>query len=293
MKRFRVSIIMGFAAAVAMLCLVGCGSSGAKDTLENQNMALQGAYIDESYAGSEDDSDKKRLYIFAEVTASTGTLKVRAASFELTITREDATDTLNSTDVIMKDSDGGSAVTNLASSYTCSKTYEEVSPGSSAKIAIPFNVPDYYLQEGATFSLSYTSSGSDDIAEGITFGFDYIQDSDNLETIAQSVDEEGYSAAMTAREDASPEVAQQVMNALNHYEYFLSVGGLTTTYSFEGDRFTAKVAGKENPGTYVVKNGYLACRQDSTGWITWIPWEFSDKSQNGISIDIEKSFTEK
>lgn len=272
---------------VLVFCFAGCGSSNT-DILENDDMVVQGVYVDESYAGSNADKDVKRLYIFSEITASSGTLKVSSAGFTLDVSRDDATDSLNSSDVIQSDTDGGSALANIASSYTCSNIITEVLPGSSAKLVIPFNVPSFYLQEGSTFELS----DSHGISDGIKFGFDIVQDAESLESIAQSADSEGYAAAMTAREDASPEVAQDVMNRLNGYEYYSSVGGLTQKYKFAGNRFVASSLGRENPGTYVVKNGYLACTQDATGWVTWIPWE-ADSSENGIKLDIGNLFVEK
>lgn len=259
------------------------------NVLQNKDMTVEGVYVDESYDGSSSDEDIKRLYIFSQITASSGTLEVSSASFDLAVSREDATDTLKSYDVIQNDTDGGSALSNLATSYTCTNVITKILPGSSAKLAIPFNVPSFYLQEGADFSLS-DSAG---ISDGITFGFDVIQDSENLESIAQTADAEGYAAAIEAREDASPEGAQDIMNRLDGYEYYESVGGVTQRYSFDGDRFVASVLGRENPGTYTVKNGYLACTQDSTGWVTWIPWEASDKYENGIALDLGGLFVEK
>lgn len=289
---------------ILALCLVGCGSAGSSNssgnsntsdsskpsnTLENDEMKVAGVYIDESYVGSKASDDIKRLYVFATVTASSGTQKISSAGFKLNATREKVTDALDSTDVIQNDTDSGSELARLASSYTCTNIIKEITPGSSAKLIIPFNVPAYYLQDGASFSLS----DSKKLSEGIKFGFDAIQDIDNKTTIAQSIDSEGYAAAMTAREDASPETAQDVMNRLNGYEYFESIGGVSQRYHFDGDRFTAKAIGQETSGQYVVKNGYLACTQDSTGWVNWIPWEYSDKYENGISIDIGALHVEK
>lgn len=295
---------MVFALAVAV-CLVGCGSSGdssngstpeasaeaekaSSDVLKNDSMTIEGVYIDESYAGSDADKDIKRLYVFADVTATSGTLSISSASFELTASYDDATDELDSIDVIQYDTDSGSDLANLATSYTCTNVISEVLPGSSQKIIIPFNVPTFYLKDGATFELS----NSDGLADGLKFGYGTIQDKENLEAIAQSADSAGYEAALKAREDASPEVAQDVMNKLDGYEYYQSFGGLTQTYKFDGNRFTVRASGMENSGTYTVKNGYLACLQDSTGWVTWIPWEASD-SQNGIDLEIDESFVEK
>ncbi len=310
-RKFLLAICTVLCSLTFAVGLFGCGtSSGASsgtsgesssassqdatenasaNVLENEDMTVKGVYVDESYAGSNADKDIKRLYIFSEITASTGTLEISSASFNMNVSRDKASDSLSSLDVIQYDSDGGSTLETLATSYTCTNTITKVLPGSSAKLAIPFNVPSFYLQEGATFSLS----DSKGISDGITFGFDVIQDAENLESIAQSVDSEGYTAAMVARADASPEIAQDVMNKLDGYEYYQSRGGIVQKYYFEGDRFVAKAAGIENPGSYQVKNGYLACIQDSTGWITWIPWKASDTSQNGIDLDIGEMFTEK
>ncbi len=304
MKRRILALVTALCSLVFALCLSGCSSSNgasdnssqeapeenvSADVLENDNMTVEGAYIDESYAGSDADEDVKRLYIFTEITASSGTLEISSASFNLSVSRDGATDSLSSMDVIQYDTDGGSTLTTLASSYTCTNVITKIHPGSSAKLIIPFNVPSYYLQEGATFNLG----GPNGVADNITFGFGFIQNAENPESIAQLADSEGYTTAMTAREDASPEVAQDVMNRLNGYEYYQSKGSLMQKYSFEGNRFVASAAGLENPGTYTVKNGYLACTQDSTGWVTWIPWEASDTSENGINLDIGESFTEK
>lgn len=297
MKKKRFAALLAALSCFALaLGLVGCGTGGGEpsepeptDVLENEDMTVTSAFIDESYAGSSADEDIKRLYIFSDITASSGTLEVSSASFDLEAALDDATDELDSMDVIQYDTDGGSALANLATSYTCTNTITKILPGSSAKLAIPFNVPSYYLQEGAVFSLS----DSKGISDGIMFDYSFIQNAETLEALAQAADNEGYTAAMEARQDASPEVAQDVMDRLNGYEYYQSVGGLTQRYLFEGDRFTASTMGVQNPGTYSVKNGYLACTQDSTGWVTWIPWEFSDKSENGISIDIGELFVEK
>lgn len=289
MKRRSLLLITVVCTAALALCLAGCGSKAPSNTLKNDTMAIEGIYVDESYDGSNADKDVKRLYIFAEITAAKGTISVSSASFKLEASREKASDTLSSMDVVQKDTDGGSGLANLATSYSCTNVISEITPGSSKKIIIPFNVPTYYLEDGSTFTLDDSSN----ISDGIKFNFTDIIDSENLETIAQSVDSDGYAAAMEAREDASPEVAQDVMNRLNNYEYYVSVGGLTRKYTFEGNRFVASASGIKNPGTYTVKKGYLACLQDSTGWITWIPWEYSDKYDNGIDVNINDSFTEK
>ncbi len=308
-------IIAIFCCLAFALCLVSCGSAGnpnsasssssagssssassssssdskPSNTLENDEMKVEGVYIDESYAGSKAGDEIKRLYVFTTVTPSSGTQKVSSASFTLSAAREKATDELDSMDVIQNDTESGSELARLASSYTCTNVITEVTPGSSAKLIIPFNVPAYYLQDGASFSLS----DSNKVSDGIKFGFDAIKDADSKNTIAQSIDSEGYAAAMKAREDASPETAQDVRDKLNGYEYFESKGGVTQRYSFEGDRFTAKAMGQEVSGQYAVKNGYLACTQDSTGWVNWIPWEYSEKNENGISIDIGALYVEK
>lgn len=301
--RYRLILATLFGLMLAC-CLIGCSASNEStqegssqevaepeptEVLENEDMAIEGIYVDGSYAGSFADEDINRLYIFSEITASSGTLEVSSASFKLNVSRDGATDALDSYDVIQNDTDGGSSLAKLATSYTCTNVITKILPGSSAKLAIPFNVPSYYLQEGATFDLS----DSKGIADGITFGFDAIVEEGSLEAIAQSVDSDGYAAAVTAREDAPPEVAQDVMNKLDGYEYYESVGGAMQKYSFNGNRFVASMLGVENPGTYTVKNGYLACTQDSTGWVTWIPWEASDKNQNGISLEIGELFVEK
>lgn len=292
-KRRALTLAIALCGLVFACCLVGCNSSNNApqevDVLENGNMTVEGTYIDESYAGSDADEDIKRLYLFTEITATNGTLEISSASFSLNASRDDATDSLTSIDVIQYDTDGGSALAKLATSYSCTNTITKILPGSSEKLVIPFNVPSFYLQEGTIFSLSDSKSVSDDI----TFGFGFIQDAETLESIAQSADSEGYAAAMEAREDASPEVAQDVMNKLDGYEYYQSVGGLMQKYYFEGNRVIASISGRENPGTYTVKNGYLACTQDSTGWVTWIPWEASDTSQNGIDLEIGELFVEK
>ena len=303
-KRHALTLATALCGLMFACCLVGCNSSNnapqeatedigeenaSSDVLKNGNVTVESAYIDESYAGSNADEDIKRLYIFTEITASSGTLEISSASFNLKVSRDEATDYLASLDVIQYDTDGGSALANLTTSYTCTNTITKILPGSSEKLAIPFNVPSFYLQEGATFDLS----DSKNVSNGITFGFGFIQDAENLESIAQSADSEGYAAAIEAREDASPEVAQDVMNRIDGYEYYQSTGGLMQKYYFEGNRFLVTAAGLENSGTYTVKNGYLACTQDSTGWVTWIPWEYSDTSQNGIDLEISELFVEK
>lgn len=304
-KRSTVLVTAVLCGLAFAFCLVGCSSANdaseeqeaassqeehaSANVLENGDMVVEGIYIDESYAGSDAEEDVKRLYVFSTITASSGTLEVSSASFSLTASRDGATDSLSSLDVIQYDSDSGSALANQATSYTCTNTIAKVLPGSSEKLILPFNVPSFYLQEGATFSLS----DSKGISNGITFGFDVVQDMENPGSIAQVADAEGYAAAMQAREDADPEIAQDVMDRLSGYEYYESTSGLTQKYYFDGDQFVASALGKENPGIYTVKNGYLACVQDSTGWVTWIPWEYSDASENGISIDIGELFVEK
>lgn len=289
MKKAYLVLAVLLCGLTAVFCFAGCGSSQVKNVLENDNMTVEGVYVDESYDGSNADEDIKRLYIFSKITATSGTLDVNSASFDLTASRNDATDELESSKVVLSDTDSGSALARLASSYTCSNINTKIAPGSSAMLLIPFNAPSYYLQEGGSFSLS----DSKKISDGIKFGFDVVQTGENLESIAQSIDSEGYAAEMEAREDASPEVAQDVMNRLNGFEFFETSGGLTQKYKFNGNRFTASTLGKENSGAYTVKNGYLACTQDSTGWVTWIPWEVSEKNQTGISISIGDLFVEK
>ncbi len=289
MKRRILALVTALCSLVFALCLSGCSSSNGASDNSSQEAPEENVSADVLENDNMTDEDVKRLYIFTEITASSGTLEISSASFNLSVSRDGATDSLSSMDVIQYDTDGGSTLTTLASSYTCTNVITKIHPGSSAKLIIPFNVPSYYLQEGATFNLG----GPNGVADNITFGFGFIQNAENPESIAQLADSEGYTTAMTAREDASPEVAQDVMNRLNGYEYYQSKGSLMQKYSFEGNRFVASAAGLENPGTYTVKNGYLACTQDSTGWVTWIPWEASDTSENGINLDIGESFTEK
>ena len=286
-----------FCCLTLVVCLVGCGAPGnsapegpkSSNNLESDQMKVEGVYVDKSYTGSKASEDIKRVYVFATITAKSGTLEVSSAGFDLKAERESASDSIDSMDVIQYDSDGGSDMARLASSYTCTNVITKITPGSSSKLAIPFNVPSFYLQDGATFSLS----DSKGISGNIKFGYDAIKEADTKDAIAQSVDNEGYAAEMKAREDASPETAQDVSGRLDGYDYFLSVGGVSQTYHFSGDTFTVRAAGRTVSGTYVVKNGYLACTQDDTGWVTWIPWENSDKRENGIDIKIEDLHVEK
>ena len=312
-KSFLATLIFGL---IFALCLAGCSASSDSsqetdgqdqesaveeqkiddegeeiNVLENSDMLVLGAYIDESYDGSEDKDDIKRLYVFTEITPTTGTVETSSAGFDMTVSKDDASDKLESSDVVLSDSDGGSTLARLASSYTCTNTISKITPGKTEGIIIPFNVPSFYVQEGATFSLS----DSKGISDGITFGFDYIQDKKSLKAIAKTADNDGYAKEMKARKNASSKTAKKVMNKLDGYEYYIYIGGAKQTYSFEGNRFTTTAVGQSVSGTYTVKNGYLACKQSATGWVTWIPWKYSKEYENGIDVDISISsiFVEK
>lgn len=285
-------LVVSFGMALA---LTGCASQNEPQEqikLENDTLTVDGIYIDESYQGSEAQDGMRRVYVFATVHPKSETLSISSGTASLKATKGEASDTYDSIDVIQYDTDAGSEAARWASSYYCSNVIEDVQPEKTFKIILPFNIADIYLEEGAKFELAEFNSKSE-YAEGIEFPFSTINSSADLQAMAEQADPDGYKKALEARQDASSEVAQDVMNRLNGFKFYASTGTMIQTCSFAGDTFTHEAVGSEVSGTYTVKNGYLACVQSTTGWVNWIPWQYDETNQSGIDVDLNGTFTEK
>ena len=156
--------------------------------------------------------------------------------------------------------------------YYYSSYIKTIHSGTSQLVAATFFVPEGEFAEGGTITISDTQIPG---CEEILFKTDGIQFFDDGESIAKTIDPEGYAKIMTAYGEADPDTAALVASRINGYYWWCFVNNTRYEVEFYApDVFEVRTSiGVENRGKYSVRNGFIFCTYDSNGVTIKIPYE--------------------
>ena len=262
------------------LSLAACGSTpiGNQTVSQNDNITVDGLYVDTSYEDSEN-SALKMVYAFLTINATDTNLSVDCKYTKLNIGENNS-----------YESDFYKGSCKYMPNYYYSSFVEDVSVGTELKLAMTFKVPQADLEGSKTITFSDTSIPFD----GIKMNTDDVVSCSSIEEIGQQADADG--CEMIAEKFAAADQAtiNRVKSQLNGYYWSFSCPVGTTLISYElefsaPNSFEIRSMSLTNYGTYEITNGYILCTYPSNNTTIEIPYEFT--SNGDLSLDCVKAFS--
>lgn len=238
------------------------GGGSETTVMSNENVNIDGIYVDSSYSDKEG-SSLKLVYLFLTVTATDTNLKVDNKYMKMKIN-----------DANVYESENIPGACNYASSYYYSAYIEDVYVGENIKLALTFKVPEGDLTGGKKITFEDSAIPVNDLR--ITT--DDLVFCEQSEQLFEKADPSGYAAEMDKRNPADDATAKKVKNEINGYYWTFYVN--STTYElefFSGNKFEVRTSlGTAQQGTYTVQKGYIFCTYPNTGYTVEVPYEFAD-----------------
>ena len=264
-----------FLAAILALSLTACGNgedSSTNTVTKTEYMDIEGIYVDNTYADKNNDSIKL-VYLFYTASTPDKNLKIDSKSAKITI----GVNTYQSTRI--------PGVTDFMQSYYYSDYLKEVFVGDSIKVVETFKIPMGDLDAGKNITFEKQQLEK---SETLLMTTDDILFIDGAEELAKLVDTESYDREMEKRADADESTTNQAKSMLNGYYWTFYVNSTSYKIEFSSPNiFTLTALGQSNSGTYTVKNGYISCKYDSTGYVVNIPYAFTN---DDIELDATAAF---
>ena len=246
---------------------------------ESGQISIDAICADDSYRDG-DNSPLRKVYLFYTLTPGNTNLSIDSKTYVK----------VNNANEYQSSSD--SEAMKYIKNYYNSVNLETVYVGTSQKVLACFTIPEGDLTAGK--ALTFRDSQIPAI-ENIHLTTDDIQHFNGIEEIAAAVDPEGYKEKIYLREEADADLTQKVVNAVSGMRYSCSisyyVSSIRYSIEFSSDkRFTVETSfsGTGGDGTYSVRNGYIFCTYDSTGYTIEIPYNFND--DGSIYLDVIYAF---
>ena len=251
----------------------------AADLTKNDNVTIQGIYVDKSYVDKES-SALKMVYVFFTLKATDTNLSADSKYTKMTIGGANT-----------YDSDFYKGSCEYAPSYYYSSFIEDVYVGTELKVALTFKIPEGDLQGSKEIVFSDSSMPFD----GIKMSTDDVVFCENPEEVCSKGDAEGYATEMDKHAPVDEETANTVKNLINGYywTYYVSAGSTVQTQEIEfsaPNNFEVRSVslGVSNGGTYEVKKAYIYVTYDTNGRTYKIPYEIKDGE---VEMDCATAFS--
>lgn len=238
------------------------GDNAKESVLSNENVSIDGVYVDSSYV-VEEGSSLKLVYLFMTVTAKKQNLEIDNKYMKMKVN-----------DANVYESENIPGACDYASSYYYSAYIKDVYVGESVKLALTFKVPEGDLTSGKEITFEDTSIPVD----GLKITTDDIVFFEETEQLFEKADPTGYAAEMDKKAPADEATVKKVKKEIDGYYWTFYVN--STTYELEffgGNKFELRTSlGTSKQGTYTVQKGYIFCTYPDTGYTVEVPYEFKD-----------------
>ena len=262
------------------LSLVACGgtAAGNQSVTSNENITVDGLYVDTSYTDSENTA-LKMVYAFLTINATDTNLSVDCKYTKLNIGENNS-----------YESDFYKGACKYMPNYYYSSFVKDVSVGTELKLAMTFKVPQADLEGSKTITFSDTSFPFD----GIKMNTDDIVSCSSIEEIGQKADTDGCATMVEKYASADQATIDHVKSNLNGYYWSFSVGVGSTLVKYElefmaPNKFEVRSMGMSNTGTYEVTNGFLLCTYPSNNHTVEIPYDFNSNGE--LTLECTKAFS--
>lgn len=282
MKKILAVLLVLVMAVTFVACGAGTGDGGSSiipevDKTKNDNIDVEGIYVDNSFV-DDDNSSLKKVYVFLNITATDKNLKVDCKYTKMTINESNA-----------YESDFYKGDCSYAPSYYYSSFIEDVFVGDSIKLALTFEVPEGDLTAGKSITFTDTDMPFD----GIEMTTDDIVACESLEQVCEKADPEGYAEEADKHAPADDATVAEVQNNLNGYywEFYVTLGTNVQKHEIEffaPNKFELRTNYSANGGTYEVKKGFIYITYDTNNHTVKIPYEFKDGELN---LDCSTAFS--
>ena len=281
-NKIKISFFVFFVCMLLCACSGNSNKDDLKDTMstsvsKTESIQIDGICVDDSYE-DKDGKPLKMLYLFYTLNANENNLEIDSKNTQMIIddTNIYTSEIFPSTAIACK----------YASNYYYSGYIEDVYLDTSIKVIATFMVPEGDLVAGKTIKFKDTQIPE---IESVNMSTDDIQRFATPQEMAKAIDPEGYASEILARDDADEDVQNTVMQSLNGYYWSFYVNN--TAYEIEfgtPNIFELRTGlGTASQGTYTIKNGYVVCTYDETGYSVEIPYEL----KNGeIDLDFVEAF---
>lgn len=242
-------------------------------TSETDHMKVDGLFADESYT-DKDNENLTMVYLFYTVFTNDENLKIDSKDSELTI---------NSTNTYTSEHYSKSCT--YMESYYYRDYLKDVYVGDNVKVVETFKVPKGDLTEGRTITFSSSNIPGSDKISLLT---DDIVCCDSAEKIARIIDPDGYADMRYKLADADEDTKAKVKNAIDGYYWTFYVNNTSYKIEFYSDSTydLTTVLGTTN-GTYTVKNAYIILKNSATGFVTNVPYSWSESD---IDLEFPEAF---
>ena len=239
---------------------------------ETDYMTIEGLYVDDSYS-TEDNENIRFLYVCYTAHTKAENLSIDCKSMNLTVNDTNTYKAARS-----------KKETRYMRNYYNGAYLKKVNIGDEVKFVETFEIPRAELDPGRSIRISKSQIPDSD---KIRLRTDDIVFLDSPEKVAETVDPEGYEKEKWALEDADDEVTSAVKNEINGYQWEVKVDKFNYVIEFwEPDNYELRTSFNTSGGTYVVKNGYIVCTNDSGGTIE-VPFTYED---GNVKVDSVSAF---
>ncbi len=270
-----IAVLLVFAALLTLTACGGGTAAGSKSS--NDNIAIEGIYVDNSYV-DKSNSALKMVYVFLSINATDSNISADCSYAKMTINNSN---TYESTFY--------KGACDFAPSYYYSSFIEEVYTGTNLDLVLTFKVPEGDLKDSKKITFSDTSMPFG----GIEMSTDDIVFCASAQEVCEKGDPEGYATESEKHAPADAATTQKVKNLINGYywTFYLSVGTSVEVQEIEfsaPNKFVLRSNYSSNGGTYEVKNAYIYVTYSTNGATYKIPYEFKD---GDVALDCATAFS--